>query len=604
MVRVMELDTCPTELSLERFVSQTQGDSESFPFGGDEATRIETHLSKCDACRDRVLALKHDASLLLECRHVLDVARSATIEPRAGGESLGHFTLMEELGAGGQGVVWKALDRRTGRRVALKVLRLGQFAPARHRQRLEREIEIVAKLRHPGVVTLYETLDLPSGGKAIVMELIEGSPFDAWCASVRAEGSAKDATSRILTALASACEAIHHAHLRGVIHRDLKPSNILMDGEGRPHIVDFGIAKAASAEGDAHAAITTEPIGSPAYMAPEQVTHHQDIDLRSDLYALGAIAFEAITGRRAFPDRRSVADLVRSTDAGVLPPRPSDVAEATVTGLRPADLDAVLMTALAPEPERRYGSAQEFAADLSALRDGAPVLARRESLAYQVRWLLRHHRRAVFIAAAAVAVATTAASVYLGTSWRHEVRQRELVGWGTSLSSLLADAELDFPDGSIGKPAAIRLDENRVADAAERLDALLTRGELTNAEEANLSLALARVCYIAGASLDRAEQAAARSLDLLRADASTAPETIWQCGELLAAIRLRRTNGRDGIAQLTALGTALEGQANTTEALRSRIRERISNMPILQTIEQISGTIDDLERQIRDAEGK
>jgi eukaryotic-like serine/threonine-protein kinase len=510
MVRAMELDTCPTELSLEWFVSQTQGDAfSSDSAGGDDVTHIETHLSTCDTCRERVRSLRHDASLLLECRHVLDVARSATIEPRAGSDSLGHFTLLEELGAGGQGVVWKALDRRTGRHVALKVLRLGQFAPARQRQRLEREIEIVASLRHPGIVTLFESLDLPSGGKAIVMELIDGKPFDLWCAELRASTDAASARRSILTALIGICDAIHHAHLRGVIHRDLKPSNILFDPDGRPHIVDFGIAKAANASGEAHAAITTEPIGSPAYMAPEQGIPAEGasddrVDLRADVYSLGAIAFEALTGRRAFSERRSVADLSRAADGSELVPRVSAALRASGEHVsRAADLDAVLMTALASEPDRRYASAREFALDLAALRDGAPVAARRESLGYHLRWMLRRHRRLVVGAAVALAIAVTAIGAYLVTTWRHEARQRELVAWGTSLSSLLADADLDFPEGSIGKSAAIRLDESSVADAATRLDALLAQGQLTKAEETTLSLALARICYLAGSSLVR-----------------------------------------------------------------------------------------------------
>jgi serine/threonine protein kinase len=593
MVRVMQPDTCPTELDLEWFVGLPAT-------VGDEATRIETHLSQCDRCRDRVSRLRTDELLLRECRDVIDVARAAEPMPAIGGNALGHFTLIEELGSGGQGVVWKALDRRTNRHVAMKVLRLGQFAPARQRQRLDREIEIVASLRHAGIVTLYETLDLPSGGKAIVMELIDGEPLDRWAARSResATDGALEAThrERVLTVLADVCEAIHHAHLRGVIHRDLKPSNVLIDRDGHPHIVDFGIATAAAAGGQT--AITTEPIGSPPYMAPEQVLQPSETpDARSDVYSLGSIAFEAITGRRAFPERRSVAEFARTADAAQ-PPRASSLLTRTP---RPADLDAVLAMALATEPERRYDSSLALARDLRALRDGAPVHARRESLAFHLRSILRQHRRGVAVAAAAFAVLLTGAAVYLGMAAREEARQRELVGWGTSLSALLADAELDFPDGSIGKRAAIRLDDDRVHEAVKRLDGLLARGELTSAEETELCLALARICYIAGASLDRAEQAAARSLHLLQADEHAKPEAIWQCGELLAALRLRRTNGRDGIAQLAELATQLDHDPRSSEPLKATMRQRLSTAPILQQIEQVSGTLEEVERRLREA---
>lgn len=618
MVRVMDLDTCPTELLLERFVSQTSaGGGASEPatvevgpfgggsFGGDEATRIETHLSQCEACRRRVDSLRRDASLLVECRHVIDDARSTSLgpigAPATGGASLGHFTLVEEIGAGGQGVVWRAIDRRTKRPVAMKVLRLGQFAPARHRQRLEREIDIVAALRHPGIVTLYETVDLPSDGKALVMELIEGVPFDIWCANVRDGNSPGNAERLILGTLAEACDALHHAHLRGVIHRDMKPSNILVDGEGHPHLVDFGIAKAAFGEGAAHAAITTEPIGSPAYMAPEQAVEGGDPDLRADLYSIGAIAFEALTGARPFPGRRHVGDIAATSSEDLRPPQAS-ARLAPGTTCRRADLDAVIATALAADPRRRYASASDLASDLRALRDNGPVLARRESLGYHLRWLLRKHRRALAASLVAAALAITSISVWLVTSWMHEARQQRLVDWGDSLSSLLAEAELDFPDGSIGKDAAIRLDEQRVADAVAKLDELFASGSLKPAEEAKLSLALARVCYIAGSSLERAEGAAKRALEIAEREATPSPAERWEAGELLGAIRLRRTNGESGFAELSTLATALLADPASDEPLKAHIRERISNFPIRQSIEELSGTLEELERQIRAAE--
>jgi hypothetical protein len=583
---------CPTEPDLEWFVGLTDTSS-------DDATRIGSHIDTCARCNDRVRALRTDASLLAECRVLLETVREAAPLP-IGGNALGHFLLEEELGAGGQGVVWRALDRRTGRRVAIKVLRLGQFAPARQRRRLEREIEIVARLSHPGIVTLFETLDLPSGGKAISMELVEGTGFDRWAERVRATAAdAERARRELLERLAEVADAVHHAHLRGVIHRDLKPSNILVGADGRPRIVDFGIASAASS--DDASSLTTEAIGSPGYMAPEQVLRPTEPpDARGDVYALGAIAYEVLTGTRAFPERRSIAEFARDAEAARVP----SVAAALPGAPRRRDLDAVIARALDPDPARRYDSALAFAEDLRALAVGAPVLARRDAISFHIRSVLRTHRRSLIVAGALAAAILLAGTAYLVTAARAEVRQRELVAWGTSISSMLAEATLDFPDGSIGKPAALRLDEARVAEAAERLDALLAQGRLTEDEQVTLSLALARVAYIAGSRLETAERVAARALVTLEARTTDwSAEAIWQTGELLAAIRLRISDGRDGPSQLASIAAGLVADPRTGPALRERMRERLSHMPTLRAIEEAAGSLEDIERMIRDAEG-
>ncbi len=596
MVHVLQraafaLGECPTEPDLEWFVGLDDTSS-------DDATRIGSHIDTCDRCRERVRTLRTDASLLAECRSVLETVRDAAPLP-IGASALGHFLLEEELGAGGQGVVWRALDRRTGRRVAIKVLRLGQFAPARQRRRLEREIEIVARLSHPGIVTLFETLDLPSGGKAISMELVDGTSFDQWSDRIRtAAPDAAQARRTLLEALATIADAVHHAHLRGVIHRDLKPSNILVGADDRPRIVDFGIASAAAP--DEASSLTTEAIGSPGYMPPEQVLRPTDPpDARGDVYALGAIAFEALSGTRAFPERRSIAAFARDAHAARVP----SMSAALGRGPNLRDLDAVIARALDPDPARRYDSAATFARDLRALAAGAPVLARRDAVSFHVRSILRTHRRSMIVAGAILAAVLVAGVAYLITAARAEGRQRELVAWGTSISAMLAEATLDFPDGSVGKPAALRLDEGRVAEAAERLDALLAQGRLTEDEEVTLSLALARVAYIAGARLETAERVAARSLATLEARTTDwSAEAIWQAGELLAAIRLRISDGRDGPSQLASIVARLEADPRTGEALRARMRERLSHMPTLRAIEEAAGSLADVERLIRDAE--
>src|SRR5262245_34250706 len=195
---------------------------------------------------------------------------------------LGAFELIEEVGRGGQGVVFRARQPGTGRQIALKRMHGGLFATPAQLGRFRREVQAAAALQHPGVVTVFGADDV-DGLPVLAMEWIDGTPIDAWA---RAIGTSAAARRRVLDTFVALCSAVQHAHQRGILHRDLKPSNVLVDAEGRPHVLDFGLARLLSPpEGEALVQTHTDGfVGTPLYASPE---HFSDgdavVDLRSEI---------------------------------------------------------------------------------------------------------------------------------------------------------------------------------------------------------------------------------------------------------------------------------------------------------------------------------
>ncbi|MDZ4828682.1 MAG: protein kinase, partial [Phycisphaerae bacterium] len=458
---------CPDDEALDAFAAGTS-----------VGLAIMTHVARCDTCRARVAQLESDNALIAEFRSAV-VSPEPHLLPTVGG-SLGDYRLVAEIGRGGQGVVYRAIDERTCRTVALKMLREGALASFHHRRRFDREIEIVAGLRHPGIVTLYEAFDIAGGGRGIAMEFIDGKPLDRWCEGKRGEKGERLSTE-VLGVLIAVCDAVHHAHLRGVIHRDLKPSNILVDADGRPRVLDFGIAKLDDGTGDS--TLTTGFVGSAGYAAPEQILGSPaDVDLRADLFALGAIAYQVLCGALPFPGRGRVTELASAVRDEALPELPSHLCE---TGSRAVarDLDAVLRKALAYEPERRYRSAVELRDDLAALRDGDPVHARPEDLSYLVRRTLRRHRWA------AASIVASALTLVLSTTtfaalWRGaEDRSRYQLSFDVMVQMLgTMNPELD-PEGRGTLAPAEAL---QVREAAPRIERLITAASDDAARESTL----------------------------------------------------------------------------------------------------------------------
>jgi serine/threonine protein kinase len=353
--------------------------------------RTVAHLVICRNCVSAVDRLHSEHTLLQE---VATASRGPglPLKERESAElddgPIPGYRLGRELHRGGQGAVFEAEQIATRRRCAVKMLLGGQFASAAQRARFEREVEVVAALRHPAIVTLYESGISRRGEPWFAMEFVEGERLDE---HLRRTGAGPREIAAIMRRIA---DGVAYAHRRGVIHRDLKPGNILIDPDGSPRLLDFGLAR-ATPERDAHdprssSTLAGEFVGTFAYAAPEQLAGDPTaIDSRCDLYALGVVLYEALAGKRPFEGAKSIGELVLQKTTQT-PRRPSGFA--FERGARiDRDLDVIALRLLAPDPSRRYASAAALEDDLARHLDGRPILAREDSITYVFTKIVRRH---------------------------------------------------------------------------------------------------------------------------------------------------------------------------------------------------------------------
>ncbi|MDP6957484.1 MAG: protein kinase, partial [Planctomycetota bacterium] len=294
-------------------------------------------------------------------------------DPLGPGKLLGRYKIIRQIGRGGMGIVYEAVDSVLKRKIALKVLR-EDMLDAGVAKRLEKEALTAARLKHPHIVTLYES-GVIDGTRFLAMELVQGATLRDWLISGNITMDQK------VSILEDVARAVEYAHTRGVVHRDLKPGNVMLDEESRPMIMDFGLARLLD---DATAMSRKGAmVGTPGYMAPEQITGSGSVDGRTDIYALGVMMYELLSNRLPF-DGYSAPEICRKIiETDPLP----------IEGL-PPELAAILQKAMARDRMSRFATAGEFADELRRYREGEPVQVCPPTLMQSVQRTVRRHRAA------------------------------------------------------------------------------------------------------------------------------------------------------------------------------------------------------------------
>jgi eukaryotic-like serine/threonine-protein kinase len=315
----------------------------------------------------------------------------------------GGYELLEELGHGGMGVVYRAKQLAPERMVALKVIRSGALASSEDLRRFRQEANEAARLDHPHITPVYEVGE-QDGLHFFTMKLVEGGSLSQ---HLKRYQNDPKAAARVI---ATAARAVHYAHQRQLLHRDLKPSNILVDAAGEPHVADFGLAKRME-EGDACATRSNAVVGTPEYMAPEQARGEKRLTTAADVYALGGVLYALLTGRPPFKAATVLDTLAQAVTDDPTPPR-------RLRPKAPADLETICLKCLRKEPGRRYASASELADDLDRFLKDEPIQARASTVWERAfKWARRRPARAALLTVS-FAASLILAGIVLWHQWQ------------------------------------------------------------------------------------------------------------------------------------------------------------------------------------------
>lgn len=525
------------------------------------------------------------------------------------GTAVGAYRLLQPLGAGGFGEVWMAeQERPVRRRVALKLLKPGMDT-REVVARFEAERQALALMDHPGIARVFDAGATARGRPWFAMELVPGRPITHYC---EARGLGLRERLRLFV---SVCQAVQHAHQKGVVHRDIKPGNVLvaeLDGRPLAKVIDFGVAKAIGSPLTEHSLRTRggQVLGTPAYMSPEQVEGARDVDTRADVYALGALLYELLSGSLPFDDAEPSAGPGAGDDRGsdvveVLrrireeePPRPSTrLARTSVPGARRrihprhlrGDLDWIVLRCLEKDRARRYDSVAVLAQDIERHLQGQTVLAGPPDLSYRLRKFVRRHAAALSVAAAIVLLLAGATVV----STRQARRARTELARYQQVAVFLEHALLSLdPQVAQGKDPALLL------EVLERFHGRLRDDpDLLPEVEATLRRVLGGA-YMKLARYDEAEPQLAAALELRRrARGPLHPETLQSEMELGGLLLERErwdeaephvVRGYEGRRELHG-----PGHPDTLEALAN-----------VATLRHRQGRLDEAERLFRELEAR
>lgn len=384
---------------------------------------LARHVKTCEVCGSRLDEMRRlDAGL----------ATIGRMKAPSMPERIGPYKIVRLIGEGGMGLVYEAQQSSPARRVAIKVIRLAGAGGGRRLRLFQREIQVLSRLRHACIARIYDVGHTPQGAPYFVMELITGRSLVEYC--THADLSLRDR----LALFVQTCRAVHYAHQRGVMHRDLKPANILVDDDGVPHVLDFGLSRFTDPELNLTRTNSSgqSPLGTLPYMSPEQTRGDpDDLDIRTDIYSLGVILYELLTGRYPYDVTGPPADVFHNiVETEAVPP-------ARVRPGIPADVATIALKALAKEKDHRYASAVSLAEDVERYLAGEAISARPPSTAYHVRVFARRHK-ALCGAVAAVFVVLVA-GVLVSTSWylKAETARAEAVDNAEALKKQLASTQ-------------------------------------------------------------------------------------------------------------------------------------------------------------------
>ncbi|WP_020467382.1 serine/threonine-protein kinase, partial [Singulisphaera acidiphila] len=426
---------CPGDGTLTRLLEEQ--------LDGDELNSLIAHVESCSFCQERLKELTSDGSLHPEGgRWELDRESPSTnawlthipsadspaarlrASRRPGGSSealvdggtsapclpeVDGYEILAELGHGGMGVVYRAHQRRLNRMVALKMIRAGSLARPEERERFGIEAEVVAKLRHPNIIQIYDIGEV-GGLPYVALELLEGGSLAA------SLGGCPQLGRPSATMAATLARAVHAAHQAGIVHRDLKPSNVLFARDGTLKITDFGLAKHLEEDGPTE---TGQVLGSPCYIPPEQARGEaKDVGPAADVYALGAILYEMLTGRPPFKGTTPMETVIQVLEQEPVPP-------SQLQFQVPRDLETICLKCLAKPPHRRYPSAEALADDLDRYLANRPIRARRTPLWERgLKWARRRPTTSSLMAVALL-IGSILSGVGLRSHAVAQLRQRE-----------------------------------------------------------------------------------------------------------------------------------------------------------------------------------
>jgi tetratricopeptide (TPR) repeat protein len=473
-------------------------------------------------------------------RKALSTVFARTLRIPAAGTRLGAYRLVRELGSGGNGVVFLAerADNQYEQQVAIKLMR--GFGSPDEQQQLRNERQLLADLKHPNIARLIDGGETPDGFPYLVMEYVPGSPIVDACKRLDMP------IERRIELVRDLAQAVHYAHQRLVIHRDIKPTNVLLRDDGRPILLDFGIAKLLDPIGQY--ATSTQRWFTPAYASPEQ-RRGDLLSTASDVYSLGLLLFELLAGRPPLPDAEGRV------------PAPSSVCKGARRALLPPDLDRIVLRCTAPNPLRRYPSAQVLADDLQCYLQGDPVQAMPGSLGYRLGKRLRKHPRGT--------VAAILAAVALA-----------LAGWRLYEESARAQIEAQAAEAATAYLVELfkELDPQRARSPTLSLEQLLDRGSHRLAKVPGLSVpSQARLRATLGENYLALGLAQKAIVELSAALAAVSPEDphrarwLQQLGAAhlerrsyaLAEASFRQAMMNRGDRSGTVLASALEGLGDT-----------------------------------------